>query len=182
MPHHPHCRRLFPYIQRKSTLFNLEAISPSSITTDSAKETVSFFPVAPLYILKSCYQIIASYEVLVNGKLWEWLVWLVLVTGDSNAVALYYIKDLFSLSVAQNPSITMAHTAPSNVAYGIPNIISIIVTSYKKLLGKIYHQSKRWQRVQRPFHSILDWDHFTFLRLIEMYSYRVPLQRNFMCL
>lgn len=74
----------------------------------------------------------------------------------------------------------MAHTAPSNVAQGIPNIISIIVTSYKKLLGKIYLQRKRWGRVWRQFQSILDWDRLIFCRLIETYSYKVPHQKNYM--
>ena len=57
VPHHPHCKRLFPYIQAKPALFKLEAIFPCCITTDPAKETVHFFPVAPLQILKSCYQV-----------------------------------------------------------------------------------------------------------------------------
>ena len=48
VPHHPHCKRLFPYIQSKSTLFKLEAISPYSIATDFAEESVPFFAVAPL--------------------------------------------------------------------------------------------------------------------------------------
>jgi len=42
VPHHAHCKRLFPYIQPKSTLFKLEAISPSSTNIGP------FFPVAPL--------------------------------------------------------------------------------------------------------------------------------------
>ena len=48
VPHHPPCKRLFPYIQPKSTLFKLEAIPPCSITTDHAKASVPFFPVTPL--------------------------------------------------------------------------------------------------------------------------------------
>jgi len=52
MLHHPHCKRLFPYIQPKSPLFNLqwfqgETISPDAITTDPSKESVPFFLVAP---------------------------------------------------------------------------------------------------------------------------------------
>ena len=39
MPHHSHCRRLFPYIQPKFTLFRSETISPCPITSDSAKES-----------------------------------------------------------------------------------------------------------------------------------------------
>ena len=46
--HHPHCKRHFPYIQPKFPLFKLEAISPCSVTTDPAKESVPFSPVAPL--------------------------------------------------------------------------------------------------------------------------------------
>ena len=57
LPHHPHCKRLFPFIQLKSTLFKPESISPCSVTTDSAKESVPFFPVAPLQILKGCYHV-----------------------------------------------------------------------------------------------------------------------------
>ena len=51
VPHHPHCKRLFPYVQSKSTLFELEAISPCSITTNPAKESVPFFPVEVVYIV-----------------------------------------------------------------------------------------------------------------------------------
>jgi len=51
VPHHPHCKRCFPYIQPKSTLLKLETISTCSITTDSTKESISF-PVAPLQVLK----------------------------------------------------------------------------------------------------------------------------------
>jgi len=42
VPYHSHCRRFFPYIQPKSTLFELEAIFPCSITTDPAKQSPSF--------------------------------------------------------------------------------------------------------------------------------------------
>lgn len=35
----------------------LEAISPCSTSTDPTKESVPFFPAAPLQILKSCYQV-----------------------------------------------------------------------------------------------------------------------------
>ena len=38
----------FPYIQPKSTLLEFEAISSFSVTTDPTKESVTFFPVAPL--------------------------------------------------------------------------------------------------------------------------------------
>ena len=37
--HHPRCKRCLPYIQPKSPLFELEAISPS-VTTDPAKESI----------------------------------------------------------------------------------------------------------------------------------------------
>jgi len=47
MSHHPHCKRLFAYIQPKCTLFGFEAISTCSFTTDSAKESIPFFPVPP---------------------------------------------------------------------------------------------------------------------------------------
>ena len=43
VPHHPHYKRLFPYIQPKSVLFKLEAVSLCSVTTDLAKESVPFF-------------------------------------------------------------------------------------------------------------------------------------------
>jgi len=39
-------------------------ISPCSITTDPAKDSVPFFPVAPLYILKGCYQITLEPSIL----------------------------------------------------------------------------------------------------------------------
>ena len=42
MPHHPLCKTLFIYIQPKSTLFKLKAISPCSVTTDPAKEICLF--------------------------------------------------------------------------------------------------------------------------------------------
>jgi len=48
VPHQPHCKSLFPYIQPKSPLFELEAISPCSVNTDSAKESVPFF-LMPLF-------------------------------------------------------------------------------------------------------------------------------------
>ena len=50
VPHHPHCKRLFPYLQPKFTLPELGTLSPCSVTTDPAKEPVPFFPAAPLYI------------------------------------------------------------------------------------------------------------------------------------
>ena len=60
VPHHPHCKSLFSYIQPKSTLLKFKAVSPCSITRDPAKESVLFFPVAPLQILKGCYQVISE--------------------------------------------------------------------------------------------------------------------------
>ena len=47
VPHHPHCKILFSHIQPKSTFFELEAICPCSVTTNSAKESIPFFSVAP---------------------------------------------------------------------------------------------------------------------------------------
>jgi len=44
VPQHSHCKRLFSYIQSKSTLFKLETISLYSITTDPAEESAPFFP------------------------------------------------------------------------------------------------------------------------------------------
>ena len=41
-PHHPHYKRFFPCILPKSTLFELETISPCSVTIDPA---VPFYPV-----------------------------------------------------------------------------------------------------------------------------------------
>ena len=40
VPHHLHCKRLFPYTQHISTLSKLETISPCSITIDPAKEAL----------------------------------------------------------------------------------------------------------------------------------------------
>lgn len=48
VPQHPHCKNL-PYIQSKSHLSWLETVSPCLITTDSAKESLPFYLVAPLY-------------------------------------------------------------------------------------------------------------------------------------
>ena len=48
VPHHSHCKILFPYIQPKSTILKLEAISPCSITMDTAKDSLPWFPVASL--------------------------------------------------------------------------------------------------------------------------------------
>ena len=48
VPHHHHCKILVPFIQTKSTLFELETISPCSTTTDPAKKSVPFFPVDTL--------------------------------------------------------------------------------------------------------------------------------------
>jgi len=45
--------QLFPYIQFKSPLLKFEAISPCLVTTDPAKESVLFFPVAPLRYSKA---------------------------------------------------------------------------------------------------------------------------------
>ena len=53
--HHCHCKRLFLYIQPKSTFFELETIS--SCSKDPAKESVLFFPVAPLQILTGHSQV-----------------------------------------------------------------------------------------------------------------------------
>ena len=44
VPHHPLCKRPFPYIQPTSTIFKLDTVSPCPVTTDSAKESVPFFP------------------------------------------------------------------------------------------------------------------------------------------
>ena len=58
--HYPQCKRLFPFIQPESPLFELEAISPCSVTTGPARESVPFFPVAPLWILTGCSQVSCS--------------------------------------------------------------------------------------------------------------------------
>jgi len=47
VPHQPPCKRLFPYIQHKPSLFKLELIFYCPITTNPAEESVPFFPVAP---------------------------------------------------------------------------------------------------------------------------------------
>ncbi len=47
VPHHPHCKKRFSCIQSKSPLFQFETISPCPVTTDSAKESVPFFLIAP---------------------------------------------------------------------------------------------------------------------------------------
>lgn len=44
LPHYPHLKILFRYIQPKSTLFTFEIISPCLITTDPAEETVLILP------------------------------------------------------------------------------------------------------------------------------------------
>jgi len=48
LPRHSYHKQLLPYIQYKSSLFKLETIFPFPITTGPAKESVPFFPVAPL--------------------------------------------------------------------------------------------------------------------------------------
>ena len=47
LPHCPHCRNLFLYIQSKSPLLQLETISPFSVTTGLAKEAIPSFLTAP---------------------------------------------------------------------------------------------------------------------------------------
>ena len=47
VPPHPHCKGLLPYIPPIFPRFEAEVISPCSITTDPAIESVSFFPVVP---------------------------------------------------------------------------------------------------------------------------------------
>ena len=63
-PHHPHCKTLFPFIQSKSPLFELETISSYSITTDSAKVSVPFFPVPSLLILMDRSQVTSQPSLL----------------------------------------------------------------------------------------------------------------------
>ena len=46
--HHPYCKSLFPCIQPIAILFKFKTISPFSVITDTTKESVSYFPVAPL--------------------------------------------------------------------------------------------------------------------------------------
>ena len=46
---HPYCKKLFPYIQSKSHVFLFEAIFLFPVTTDSAKMSVPFFLIAPLF-------------------------------------------------------------------------------------------------------------------------------------
>ena len=43
LPHHTYCKRLFPYIQSKCSLFRFETISPCPIPSDLTKEPVPFF-------------------------------------------------------------------------------------------------------------------------------------------
>jgi len=50
-------KKLFSSIQSRSPLFPFETISPSSVATDPAKESVPFFLLAPLWILKGCSQV-----------------------------------------------------------------------------------------------------------------------------
>ena len=47
----------FSYLLPKSTLFKVKTVSPCPITTDPAKESVPFFPVTPLQVMKGCYQV-----------------------------------------------------------------------------------------------------------------------------
>lgn len=64
LPHHPHCKRLFPYIQLKSPLFYFETVSSCSVTTDDAKESVLFFLGTPFYVLRGHYQVILKPSLL----------------------------------------------------------------------------------------------------------------------
>jgi len=61
-PHYPHCKRFFPYSQPKSTLFELETIFYCSIYLYSiylypGKESVLFFLIAPLQVVKGHYEV-----------------------------------------------------------------------------------------------------------------------------
>jgi len=56
--HHLHCRRLFPSIQPVATLFQFETISPCPITTEPAKESVSFFLIFLPNLLKICIHLL----------------------------------------------------------------------------------------------------------------------------
>ena len=47
VPHHPQCKRFF-LISNLNLLFDLEAISPYSITITPAEESVPLLPAAPL--------------------------------------------------------------------------------------------------------------------------------------
>lgn len=62
--HYPHWKILFLYIQPKSTLFKLEAISPCSVTTNATKESVPFILVAPLEKLKGLCQVTLQLSLL----------------------------------------------------------------------------------------------------------------------
>lgn len=62
--HCPHWKILFLYIQPKSTLFKLEAISPCSVTANATKESVPFFLVAPLEKLKGLCQVTLQLSLL----------------------------------------------------------------------------------------------------------------------
>ena len=64
VPHHSLCKRLFLYIQPKSTLLKLEAISPCPVTTDPTKESVPFFLVALFEIPKGRYLITSEPSLL----------------------------------------------------------------------------------------------------------------------
>ena len=58
--HHPYSKKkkkLLPYTQSKSQLFQFKTISPCLITTDSAEESVPIFLTTSLYILKVRYQV-----------------------------------------------------------------------------------------------------------------------------
>jgi len=57
--HHPYCKRLFPYLQPKYTLFKSETVSPCSVTIDSARRVCPLLSCSsPLYT-----------EMLVSGHL-----------------------------------------------------------------------------------------------------------------
>lgn len=47
VPRQAHCKRLLLYIQPISILFELETISPCSVTSGLPKDSVPFFPGAP---------------------------------------------------------------------------------------------------------------------------------------
>ena len=74
----------------------LETIFPFSITTDPAEESVLFFPVAPLWILKDHYQVTSEpfllqaeqpqlYQpVLIEEMFQLWIIFLALLWTHSN--------------------------------------------------------------------------------------------------
>ena len=102
--HNPYCKKLLPYIQSKSPLFQFETTSPCPATRDPAKESVPFFLTALFEILEGCYKVSLEPSLLqaeqpqlfqpVNlfGLVWSWTekkIFIFFFLGEGVAKALY---------------------------------------------------------------------------------------------